>query len=146
MTTATRTVNAEVTFAQLAAVNEGSIPVMSRDRMIPRKDQAALARKLFKALGVKGLSITTPNYSMASSVYVSVPRIERAPEDHQFDGTDYQNESYADMPEGVVAKQKHLAHWKACEKVSEILSRAFPKHDDRSDSMTDYFDFCWSVE
>ena len=29
-------------------------------------------------------------------------------------------------------------------KVQQILARAFPKHDDRSDIMTDYHDRCWS--
>lgn len=145
MTTATR-INAQETFTQLAAVNEGRIPVVCRDRGIARKEQAALARKLFKSLGVKGLSITTPNYSMAQSVDVTVPRIETTAEDFRFGGVDYQNETYADMPEGVPAKQKHLAHWKAIEKVQEILARAFPQHDDRSESISDYFDFCWSVD
>lgn len=131
--------------AGLAGVNEAAIPVMSRDRSIPRKEQAALARKLFKQLGLKGISVTAPNYSMAQSVNVNLPRIPVQDSDFVCDGVDYSNHSYSDMPADCRARQISRANYAAEMKVGEILARAFPNHDDRSDSMTDYFDYCWSI-
>lgn len=130
------------TYAALAAVELDKVPVMSDCRHIPRKTQAALARQLFNRLGIKGLSVTTPNYSMASTVDVTVPR-----EPHPgWDGHEkYQHSSYSDMPDDVPAKQSSMRHTEACLRVHQILEVAFPNHDDRSDSQSDYFDRCWSV-
>lgn len=145
LTTSKKQTNAAETYAQIAAVNEAAIQVVCRDRMIPRKEQAALARKLFKSLGIKGVSVTAPNYSMAQVVNVTLPRIETSDADFLLDGTNYRNHCWSDMPIEVPAKQKNAARWTAERKIDEILARAFPQHDDRSDSQTDYFDSCWSV-
>lgn len=117
--------------AALAAVDITEIPVMSRDRFIPRKQQAALARQLFRQLGFKGISVTTPTYSMASTVKVSTPKRE-----------DYDLDEHGFMISGCAAA---VANTEARKRMLAILLAAFPRHDDRSDTMTDYFDFCWSV-
>jgi len=133
------------TLEQIFAVDLNRVPVVSTDRHISRKEQAKLARELFKKLGIKGLSVTTPNYSMASVVEVKVPTYRLEPGDYVLEGEDYENRSYSDMPEDVPAKRKHLKHWNAVKKIDAILLRAFPQHDDRSDLQSDYHDNCWSV-
>jgi hypothetical protein len=107
------------------------IPVMSNERSIPRKDQAKLARELFKKLGIKGISVTTPNYSMAQSVDVRLPK--RC--DYDFDNCGF-------VVEGDAARK---ANSDAEKRVDAILLAAFPNHDNRSETQTDYFDYCWSV-
>lgn len=101
------------TFAAIDAADIALVRVISQDRCMPRKDQAAATRKLFRRLGITGLSVTAPNYSMASTVHIGTR-----------DGSYIHHETRA--------------------KLLAILNVAFPNHDDRSESMTDYFDSCWS--
>lgn len=136
----------EETISQINAVKVESVPVMTTDRHIPRKQQAALARKLFKSLGVRHLSVTTPNYSMASSVDVNFPAMELSSEDYMHNGESYQNRPWSEMPAEVIAKQKAEAKWAARGRLAEIINKAFPNHDDRSDSQSDYFDSCWTID
>lgn len=98
--------------ARLEEIDPGAVEVVSIDRYIPRKEQARLARRLFRDLELKGISVTTPSYSMAQAVDVRLPHRS-----------------------GVMER-----------KVRAILSKAFPNHDDRSDSRTDHFDYCWSID
>lgn len=116
----------------LAYVSRDSIEVISTDRHLPRKKLAALARGLFLQLGIKEyISVTAPNYSMASSVHVKLPRRR---DNVGVDG-------FYDMTaEGSLANQA------ARDKVEQILLKAFPNSDDRSDTQTDYFDFKWSID
>lgn len=100
----------------IVAVDVTRIPVMSADRTIPRKEQAALARKLFKQLGLRGISVTAPNYSMAQSVDVRLPETGDRERDMSIE-----------------------------EQVREILAIAFPNHDNRSDSQSDHYDYKWSI-
>lgn len=130
MKTATATDPKEFHVA-LAAVDITEIPVMSTDRHIPRKQQAALARNLLRQLGIKGVSVTTPSYSMAQVVEVRMPRRD----DHNLDELGF-------MVPGCPAAE---ANTEARVRMLAILLAAFPRHDDRSDRMTDYFDYCWSV-
>lgn len=141
---------AKALYARLAEIDvKNMVPIMATERCIPRKQQAALARKLFKALALRGLSVTTPNYSMASTVEVSAPQIEPEGDGSTWyigpDGTDYRNHSYSDMPPEVPAKAASLAHHEAVKKIDAILLEAFPGHDNRSELVSDYFDYCWSV-
>lgn len=106
---------AEALRVALEAVELSAVPVKSRERCY-RKERARLARELFRELGLRGISVTAPNYSMARVVDIRLPR----------------------LASGEQAEMR----WK----VSEILDRAFPNCDDRSDSMTDYFDACWSID
>ncbi len=126
----------------LAKVSETEIPVMSRDRHIPRTEQAKLTRELFKRLGLKGISVTTPNYSMAQSVRVSLPKLEIHCPNYWPHGGDYCHHGYVD--ESLVCPTCR-ENRRIREKIEEILARAFPNHDDRSDTQKDYFDYCWSV-
>ena len=130
-----KNINASQTAAEfhskLATIDITVIPVMSRDRLIPRKQQAALARQLFKQLGLKGISVTAPNYSMAQSVDVRPPKRN----DYQLDGQGFM------IPGDPAAEANSVAR----QRLESILLAAFPQHDNRSDSMTDYFDYCWSI-
>ncbi len=106
--------------------------VMSTDRGIPRKEQAKLARKLFRSLGLQGISVITPNYSMAQSVHVNLPRCEH---DTGIDWSYHESKNCA-LCQRELSASRH---------VEAILAVAFPNHDNRSDSRSDYFDFCWSI-
>ena len=129
-------------YSWIETINLRMLPVMTRDRSISRKEQAKLARDLFKRLGLKGISVTVPNYSMAQSVHVSVPRLPR--EDGDFMG--YETETFSDMPETLPGKIKMRQHGKATDKILAILQVVFPEHTDRSDSQSDHFDYCWSID
>ena len=95
----------------------------------PRKEWAGAVRGLLKEFGVEGVSVTTPSYSMASSVYISIPSIEH---DH--------------MPDQWARDCEHCQLKQAAEtKLEAILLAAFPDMDDRSDTQTDYFDYCFSI-
>ena len=122
--------NAHNAIAAHARKAEHLKPVAT-DRHMARKDQAAAARKLFRILGIKGVRFTTPNYSMASVVDVDIPKRDDYKTDERGQ-IDYPNDPAA------------VANNKAVEGVRMILAYAFPNHDNRSDSMTDYFDACWS--
>jgi hypothetical protein len=77
---------------------------------------------------------------MASSVDIELPSIGIQDGDFLLNGVDYSHHSYSDMPAELLAKIKARAKWAAKMTVAEILARAFPQHDDRSDSMTDSAD------
>lgn len=118
---------------KLATIDITTIPVLSRDRSIPRKEQAALARSLFKSLGLRGISVTAPNYSMARSVDIRLPK--RNDYVLNTDGTvlDYATDPAAQ------------ANVNAEKRLGAILLAAFPRHDDRSDTQSDHFDYRWSL-
>jgi len=128
-------------FLKIEQATHAPIPVMTTDRHIPRKEQARLARELFKKLGLKGISVTTPSYSMASSVDVRVPTITKTEADYG----EHKHACFSDMPDTVPAKMKNTLEWEAKKHVQHILTLAFPKHDDRSDYQSDHFDSKWSL-
>jgi len=118
----------------LAAVDITSIDLVSRDRNIPRKEQAKLARLVFSKLGLKGISVTAPNYSMAQSVHVRLPK--------RHDFTVLREDGGIDWGKDPAAK----ANQEAASRVGSILLAAFPNSEDRSDSMTDHFNYRWSID
>ncbi len=124
------------------AVNLALVPIVATDRCIPRKEQAAKARQLFKRLGIKGISVTTPSYSMAQVVEIELPD---EPHPGWIGFEEYEYRTYSDMPAHVPAKAAMLRRSRAAKHIEEILAVAFPAHIDRSDYVTDYFDYCWSV-
>ncbi len=129
------------TFAdQLAAVNMADVPNLGLDRHIPRKDQAKAARELFKRLGIKGVSFTTPMYSMASSVDVRVPDDDTDPHELDKQPHDYRAETHDPRCAACDRRSARRA------KVEAILDAAFPNHRDRSDLQSDYHDSRWSVQ
>lgn len=128
--------------AIMAIDDTWTIPVMTTDRHINRKEQAVMARELFKQLGLKGISVRTPNYSMASTVDVTIPR---EPHPGWVGFEEWEHRSYSDMPDDVPARAWSKRHYNAEKALEAILLRAFPQHDNRSDSVTDYYDYCWSI-
>lgn len=136
---------AESFVESLADVRETAVPVMSRDRHIPRKERARLVRELFKRLGLKGVSVTTPNYSMACTVDVTVPKLEIHSAEMWPHGGPRVHESGLTVAE-CDRCPTCVRNRKSAEKIEEILARAFPNNDDRSDTQSDYFDYCWSVD
>lgn len=118
--------------AKLAAVNIDAVPVRRDiDRCAPRKELAAAARAMFKALGIKGVRFTTPNYSMAQAVDVS---LEKRGDYGQYDAM-----------HGLRDDPAHQANRAADATVRAILDRAFPNHRDKSDTQTDYYNYRWSI-
>lgn len=94
-------------------------------RREPRKEQARLVRGLLTSLKIKGVSVTAPSYSMASSIHIDAPN----PPPH---------EPFND-PHGVacpICRERS----EAVTRLKEIILAGFPDMGDRSDSMTDYFD------
>lgn len=116
---------------RLAQIDISAVPVMSLDRHQPRKEQARQCRELFRRLGLKGISVTAPNYSMAQSVDVRLPG----------------REDYVFGVGGMVQANDPArnANSEAQQRIRAILLAAFPKHDDRSDAQSDHFDYRWSV-
>lgn len=95
-----------------------------------RKDWAKAVRVLYKTLGVKGVSVTAPNYSMASSIHIQIS----VDDGHEHTGgVEYTN--------CLICKR----YGKAKAKLEALVLAAYPDLDDRSDSMTDYFNFCLMV-
>jgi len=117
--------------ATVMAVNEAGVTTVTRDRHLPRKELAKLVRGLLKTLGVKGVSVTTPNYSMASSIDIRLPRRDDCVGPDGY---------YDEASEGARENNRVRA------KFNEILARAFPQHDDRSDAQSDHFDFKFSIQ
>lgn len=131
--TAAATEAAKAFHARLFAIHLSEIPVMTADRQCGRKETARLLRALLSRLKIKGVSVTAPNYSMAQAVDVRLP----SRRDVEFED----EQRHRKNPEAEANKANHLAS----EKFRELLAIAFPHHDDRSDSQSDYFDYKWSV-
>lgn len=112
----------------LQAILDAPLPpvVNPAIRRESRKVKAAEIRKVLKSMGIKGISVTAPNYSMASSVHIKIPRA-------------------SDHDRGAVGHEFHtcplcMQHTRAERKIAEIILAAFPDLDDRSDSQSDYHD------
>lgn len=102
-------------------------------RRMPRKARSAAIRGLVKRLGLRGISVTTPDYSMASTTEV------RIPEAVEHDRDEASGHDWATCPvcEQHVRAEKHLR---------AILLRAFPDMGDRSDSQSDHYDNPISID
>lgn len=125
---------------RLKQIDVEQVPAMSEDRGICRKEQARLTRELFKKLGLKGISVTTPMYSMASTVDVRIPKqLGEMRRDSNVHATWEEYLRALDL-DPVIAANRFVE-----DRIKEILAYAFPNHDDRSDYMTDYYNSKWSV-
>jgi hypothetical protein len=102
-------------------------------RREPRKVIAAEVRSLLRSMGLKGISVTAPNYSMARSIDIRTPRNEPEPIVKDEDGWDTHHPTY------------RAARNAASAKIEAIILAAFPDLDDRSDSLTDYYDYRLSI-
>lgn len=101
------------------------VPTFVVQRNSDRKEFAKIVRGLFKKLGIKKASVTTPNYSMATAIDIDVPVYYEETFNSDYSRTDDSAQRYRDLYQGL----------------SKIMDEAFPTKRDRSDSMTDYFDF-----
>jgi hypothetical protein len=103
--------------------------VNEKERGKPLKEIAKDIRALFSSLKIKGVSVTAPTYSMASSVEIILPKIEL---------TDAQAWDRGDeTPMLAALRQRYNA---VAGKIGEIVLAAFPDLDDRSDARSDYSD------
>lgn len=104
-------------------------------RNMPRKEFAKLVRAFFKEIGLTGVSVTTPNYSMAMGIDIRIP----AREDYKRkpDGSyDWLNLEDCPASQSNGAAEKLLA---------KFMNRHFPNHGNYSDGQIDHFDFRWSI-
>lgn len=134
--------------AVLAKIDVAAIPVSIIPRTTTRKDFAVATRALFKSLGISRtlISVTTPNYSMASSIHIApVTPDDNRDVDYVLNGVDYKHHCYSDMPANVPARKKMQRATDVRNKITEIMNHTFINMHDRSDSQSDYFDYCWNV-
>jgi len=115
-------------------------------RRLERKEWAVKVRWLFKDLGIAGLSVTTPNHSMASSINIRIP-------DAPWYGAHEAEHAKIDAAERSTGawlgygtfcpfcKETHAAR----KQIEAIILAAFPDLDDRSHLVEDYFDFCFTI-
>lgn len=61
---------------QIQKVDVMKLPVMARDRHMPRNEQSALARKLFKQLGLKGILVRKETGRNCFMVNVQFPALQ----------------------------------------------------------------------
>jgi hypothetical protein len=99
-----------------------------------RKERAKAVRALFKSMGLKGISVTAPNYSMAQSIDICIPR------DSYCDNPIHQDPSKNNSDCTECSRV-----WKAKQRLEPIILAAFPDLDNRSDSQSDHFDYCLSI-
>lgn len=122
---------------RLSEINEGSIPVISRDTMLLRKKRAALTRAFFKTLGIKGVRVRLAKGANCFWVDLIIPQL-----DHDRALHTAPNKSFVDClrecPGCIYRERTALS-------LEEILQRAFPKEVDNSDPQSDYFDYPWGI-
>lgn len=120
--------------AQLRAILDAPLPAMRRAdlRRQERKEWAKAVRKLMKDMGLVGVSVTTPSYSMASSIEVRLP--EAAAHERGWQS----GHDFATCP---TCQQRNRAE----RRIVDIIVAAFPDMRDRSDYQSDYFDFALSI-
>jgi len=105
-------------------------------RRQPRTEWAKAVRAYLKANKISGVKVTTPNCSQAHSIEIRLPRTEDIC-DHWTRGL-----GMYDCPNcAAEASKRH----QACQHLEWVLNGTFPEMQDRSDALTDYYDFCWSI-
>lgn len=129
-----------VFYEQLSKVKLSSVKKVSDTRRDEgRKELAKQAKKLLTSLGIKGVSVTAPNYSMAQSVHVKIPSVSVK----KRNDSDYR--SFSEMGEDEAPRVANTLRHRASVYVEQILMAGFPNTDNRSDTNTDYFDYIWSI-
>lgn len=116
-------------------------------RQRTRKEWAGEVRNLFKDLGIKHVSVTTPNYSMASSIHIDLPPLFAWNGDHE---RRHEEIDHQERESGTWLGYGHFCEfckreWSAKQKLEKIVLAAFPDLDNRSDTQSDYFDFCLCI-
>ena len=130
------------TVAALLALDLSTVTPCLLPRLSGRKAQAQAARALFKRLDLKGISVTVPTYSMASTVQIRLPHTPATREQQEEWNRVF---SAGGDTEATEAGQIHARRYQAEQAMNALLDHAFPHHVDRSDPTTDYFDSRWSV-
>lgn len=123
----------------LAAIEEAPTPLVrdSKMRCKSRKEWAVAVRALFKDLGIPHVSVTAPVYSMAQSIRISIPSTSHAYH-RGYEPNRYDPNSYRNCPR---CSRRHAAE----NRLERLILAAYPDLNNRSDSMTDYFDYCLSI-
>jgi hypothetical protein len=102
-----------------------------------RKERAAKVRKLFKSLGIKGVSVTAPSYSMAQAIHIRLPY-----DSYHEHATHY---TFDEAQQRMVSNCPICAKKNAADRHLEaIILAAYPDLEDRNDPMTDYYNYCLS--
>lgn len=101
-------------------------------RYDPRTETAKQVRRTLRAMGIRGVRVTTPRYSMAQGLDIAF-----AGDDHTPDACGQWDSVYREHDRDCPRFWRwHLAD----QRIEALLIRAFPNLDNRSDSQTDYFD------
>lgn len=129
----------------LQAIIEAPLPAFRANiRHQSRKEWAQAVRKLLKDMKLTEISVTTPNYSMAQSISIELPRDVEA-HNPVHEAAEIESRKEAEY-RGMVhycpfCKQRQGAH----EAITAIILSAFPDLCDRSDTYSDHFDYCLSI-
>ena len=112
-----------------------------------RKAWASEVRHLLKELKITGISVTAPNYSMASSITIRLPR-------NEWEGKHKATHDEIEVHER--GKDCWLGFGTYCpfckrerqvkDRLETIILAAYPDLADRSDLQSDYFDSCFTIE
>jgi hypothetical protein len=140
--------NAELN-AKYQQIIDAPLPAFRANiRNLTRKEWAQNVRSLFKSLGLGWVSVTAPNYSMASSIDIrfhTPDNFTGAHEAKHAEIDELQRGAYEWLGYGHYCpwcKQQ----WEAHHRLEQIILAAFPDLNNRSDSMSDHFDFCLSIQ
>lgn len=125
--------------SQLNKIKESDLIPYAIKRNSDRKEFAKAVRSLFKKLGLKYISVTTPNYSMASSIDIILPK---RPQTYNYYKMNLRWEDEETLREKDYALTMNR---QASKYINYILNSCFPTKNDRSETMTDYFDFKYMV-
>lgn len=119
-------------------------------RNLTRKEWAQNVKRLLKDIGLGFISVTAPSYSMASSIHIRFKQSDPGP----WEGGEHQREHERIDREQRGAKWTgygtHCPHcnqeWQAHQRLERIILAAFPDLGDRSEYVSDHFDFCLSID
>lgn len=114
------------TIDQIEAIDLANVESRGNVRRLDRKEIAKGVRALFKALGIKGVSVTVPMYSMAQGIRVEVP----------------EEKTFSEEKQGYALTARYH---EAKSRLENILLAAFPDTENRSDSQCDHFDYVWML-
>lgn len=135
----------EAVAASVAEFNayERAVFAVDLDAVRPRTELArhcgsaelsAAVRGLLKELGIQGVTVTTERRVYNGATQLRVPARCDA-------------DTYMALTNGtrVYWHPSAARNRRAEDRLDSILARAFPNHDDRSESQSDYFNYCYST-
>jgi hypothetical protein len=130
-TTARRTLSASEIISSIEAA---ALPAPTGDaiRTLGTVEQCSKIRAMLKAAGIKGVSVKRSHAGWSATVAVSFLRLG-----HE-EGVNWGLHNRAECP----ICSREIA---ATRKLETVILAAFPDCDNRSDSMTDYFDYVFGV-